>query len=193
MKMTKKENINVNSIVLKHKITLETITLLEGRENLLYTDMMIYTMVSFVDNCIEENLINLINEDEDTDFAVIVENTIEPEFNKIIEDEEMKLLYYEVLDYVNEYIIDTEYKKNTMVGLLNFIIDSIGEFEWEDLKFFFQDVSRKTINALPEKKEDTKKVTPQQFEGATEQIKELIQKYQREGQEIKKQRESSAE
>ena len=53
MKMTKKENINVNSIVLKHKIALETITLLEGRENLLYTDMMIYTMVSFVDVALE--------------------------------------------------------------------------------------------------------------------------------------------
>lgn len=192
MEMTKK-NINVNSIVLKHKIALETITLLEGRENLLYTDMMIYTMVSFVDNCIEENLINLINEDESEDFAVIVENIIEPEFNKLIEDKDMEILYYEILDYVNEYMTNMDYKKNTAIGLLNFIIDSIGEIQWEDLKFFFQDLSRKTIDAIPDKKEEVKKVTPQQFEGATEQIKELIQKYQREGEEIKKQREGSAE
>ena len=193
MKMTKKENINVNSIVLKHKIALETITLLEGRENLLYTDMMIYTMVSFVDNCIEENLINLINEDESEDFAVIVENIIEPEFNKLVEDKDMEILYYEILDYVSEYMTNMDYKKNTAIGLLNFIIDSIGEFQWEDLKFFFQDISRKAIDAIPNKKEEVKKVTPEQFEGATEQIKELIQKYQREGEEIKKQREGSAE
>jgi hypothetical protein len=193
MKMTVKENINVNSIVLKHKIALETITLLEGRENLLYTDMMIYTMVSFVDNCIEENLINLINEDESEDFAIIVENVIEPEFNKLIEDKSMEILYYEILDYVNEYMTNMDYKKNTAIGLLNFIIDSIGEIQWEDLKFFFQDLSRKAIDTIPDKKEEVKKVTPQQFEGATEQIKELIQKYQREGEEIKKQREGSAE
>ena len=135
MKMTKKENINVNSIVLKHKIALETITLLEGRENLLYTDMMIYTMVSFVDNCIEENLINLINEDESEDFAVIVENIIEPEFNKLVEDKDMEILYYEILDYVSEYMTNMDYKKNTAIGLLNFIIDSIGQFQWEDLRY----------------------------------------------------------
>lgn len=198
MKITKKENINIDSIVLKHKIALETVTILEERENLLYTDIMIYTMVSLLDNFIEESLIDLVNESEETDFATIIEDEIEPLYFSLIEEnQQIKNLYEEIVSYVEEYFYNMEYKRNTMVGLFNTIIDSLGDFNWEDLKFFFQKLAHDTLNKNEAEEEEVKKeprkATREEFEGATQQIKELIQKYQAEGQRIIEQRRNDTE
>lgn len=188
MEMTVKQNLNTNNIVFKHKIALEAITLLEGRTNLLYTDIMVYTMVSFVDNCIEESLIDLINNDE-KDFTAIVEFDLEPKFEEIIQNQEFETLYYEVVDYVNEYIMNMEYRRNTGVGLFNEVLDMIASMDWNDLQFFFQNLSHKTkemIGKTTEEEQPAKKVTIEEFEGADAQMKALIQKFQREGQELQK-------
>jgi hypothetical protein len=191
MEMTVKQNLNTNNIVFKHKIALEAITLLEGRVNLLYTDVMVYTMVSFVDNCIEENLIELINNDE-KDFVEIVEFDIEPKFEEIIKDEQLEALYYEILEYVDTYITQMDYKRNTAIGLINEILDVIMEMDWNDLTFFFQELSTKAKKELGKTNEPkVQKVTPDEFEGADAKMKALIQKFQREGQELQKAKESN--
>lgn len=192
MEMTVRQNLNTNNIVFKHKIALEAITLLEGRTNLLYTDIMVYTMVSFVDNCIEENLIELINED-DKEFTAIVELDLEPKFEEIIQDKDLEALYYEVVNYVDEYIASLEYKRNTAVGLINEILDIIMSMDWDDLQFFFQNVSHKLKDSLGKtnEKQAPKMVTPDEFEGADAKMKALIQKFQREGQELQRLKESN--
>lgn len=187
MEMTVKQNINKESVVLKHKIALETATLLEDKENVLYTDVMIYSMVSLVDNFIEEHLIDLINQEE-KDFAVIVEEDIEPLFNQLIADEDIKKIFEETVEYVDEYLMAADYKRNTLVGLVNTILDIIGNMDFDDLKFFFQDVKRKTTEQIvaskPEEK-PIKKVTAQDFEGASDKMATLIAKYQKESEQIK--------
>lgn len=186
MKMTVKENINVNSIVLKHRIALETATLLEGRENLLYTDYMIYTMVSLVDNFIEENLIGMINEDE-RDFTEIIETDIENKFNELIEDDKIKELYDEILSYIDEYKYAESARHASAIGFLDYVLEKIGDYEWEDLKFFFKhivDNVQSNIISEPPKKV-AKPVTREEFEGADAKMKELLQKYKVEGQKIK--------
>lgn len=187
MEMTVKQNLNTNNIVFKHKIALEAITLLEGRTNLLYTDIMVYTMVSFVDNCIEENLIELINQ-SDEDFTHIVEFDIEPKFEEIIQDENLEALYYEVLEYVDTYISNLDYKRNTAIGLINEVLDTIMDMNWDDLQFFFQNLSQKMKNELGKPAEETvtKKVTPEEFEGASAKMSALINKFQRESKEMQK-------
>lgn len=192
MEMTVRQNLNTNNIVFKHKIALEAITLLEGRTNLLYTDIMVYTMVSFIDNCIEENLIELINED-DKEFTEIVELDLEPKFEDIVQDKDLEALYYEVVNYVDEYITNLEYKRNTAVGLINEVLDIIMSMDWEDLQFFFQNVSHKLKDSLGKtnEKQTPKTVTPDEFEGADAKMKALIQKFQREGQELQKLKESN--
>lgn len=187
MEMTVKQNINKESVVLRHKIALETATLLEDKENILYTDIMIYTMVSLVDNFIEEHLIDLINKEE-KDFATIVEEDVEPLFNQLIADEDIKKIFEEVVEYVDEYLMHADYKRNTAIGLINTILDIIGNMEFDDLKFFFQDVGHKFKEQVASRAEEgkpIKKVTAQEFEGASEKMATLIAKYQKETEKIK--------
>lgn len=187
MEMTVKQNINKESVVLKHKIALEAATLLEDKENVLYTDIMIYSMVALVDNFIEEHLIDLINKEE-KDFAIIVEEDIEPLFNELIKDEQIKNLFETTVDYVDEYLMHADYKRNTMVGLVNTILDIIGNMDFDDLKFFFQDVGHKFKEQMAEKSTTEKVVKPvtmEEYEGASDKMANLIAKYQRESNKIK--------
>lgn len=186
MEMTVKQNINKESVVLRHKIALETATLLENKENVLYTDIMIYSMVSLVDNFIEEHLIDLIN-GSDKDFAVIVEEDIEPLFNQLIADNRVKEIFDETVDYVDEYLMHADYKRNTMIGLINTVLDIIEDLDFDDLKFFFQDAGhrfRETIAKQQEAK-PVKQVTVEEYEGASDKMASLIAKYQREGEKLK--------
>lgn len=189
MEMTVKQNINKESVVLKHKIALEAATLLEDKENVLYTDIMIYSMVSLVDNFIEEHLIDLINK-EDRDFAIIVEEDIEPLFNELVKDEQIKDIFDSTVEYVDEYLMHADYKRNTAIGLINNILDIIGDMNFEDLKFFFQDTNHKFREQLAANNVETKpikQVSVEEYEGASDKMAKLIAKYQREGAKIKEQ------
>lgn len=185
MKLTLKQNINKESVVLKHKIALETITLLEGREKLLYTDCMLYTMISLVDNFIEEELLELINTDE-REFTTIVEDTIEPFFNELISNEEIETLFYEVLHYVDEFKLREETRRTSAIGFMDYLLEIIGSFDWEDLKFFFHHLTEKAQETMI-KEEKQPVPTRDEFEGADAKMKELIQRFQRQSQEISKQ------
>ena len=185
MELTLKQNINKESVVLKHKIALETTTLLEGREKLLHTDHMLYTMISFVDNFIEEELLELINTDE-REFTVIVEDTIEPFFNELMKEEENQALFYEILDYVDEFKFREENRRTSAIGFLDYLLEIIGSFDWEDLKFFFHHITEKAQDVI-EKEEPKPVPTRDEFEGADAKMKELIQRFQRQSQEINKQ------
>lgn len=95
MKMTLKKNINTKSLVLKHNIMLEVSNLTMGREGVLQTEKDLYLVLAFMDNLIEEDLIQECNEDKRDLTAVMIED-IEPEFLKLIEQEEYKELYKEM-------------------------------------------------------------------------------------------------
>ena len=106
-----------------------------------------------------------------------------------IKDEEIEALFYEVLDYINEFKYREETRRTSAIGFVDYLFEIIGEYEWEDLKFFFQHISDKARKVLTDeeepKKVEPKRVTRDEFEGADAKMKELIQKFQREGQELK--------
>ena len=60
MEIKIKENIDKGSIVLKHKIALETISILEEKDNTLATEVELYAMVATVDNFSEGSLLDLV-------------------------------------------------------------------------------------------------------------------------------------
>lgn len=197
MEMTVKQNINTKSIVLKHKIAAGATALLEGREFLLDSDVELYVMVSLVNNFIEENLLELVEQDE-RDFPAILEDTIEPFFMNLLEEHNYENTYYEIVGIVINYLNEQELRRNTMIGLFNHILDIFEDQEWSDLEFFFTELKNKgskllgdIANNLPQVKEEPKKVVTRakldEFEGASESMKELIQKFQRESQELKNQ------
>lgn len=187
MEMTVKQNINANSIVLKHKIALGASLMLEERELTLDTDAELYTMVSVVNNFIEENLLDLIEEDE-REFAEILEIDVEPLFDKIITDYNYKETFDEIVATVVNYLDNLQYRRHTILGLVNMVIDFLSEQNWEDLEFFFNDLKQRGSNLLTSlvtdlPKTETKKViqrtNQEQFDGASEKIKDLIEKFQK--------------
>lgn len=187
MEMTVKQNVNANSIVLKHKIALGASLMLEERELTLDTDAELYTMVSVVNNFIEENLLDLIEADE-REFAEILEADVEPLFDKIITDYNYKETFDEIVATVVNYLDSLQYRRNTVIGLINMVIDFLSDQNWEDLEFFFNDLKQRgsslltsLVTDLP--KTETKKViqrtNQEQFDGASEKIKDLIEKFQK--------------
>lgn len=187
MEMTVKQNVNANSIVLKHKIALGASLMLEERELTLDTDAELYTMVSVVNNFIEENLLDLIEADE-REFAEILEVDVEPLFDKIIADYNYKETFDEIVATVVNYLDNLQYRRHTVLGLVNMVIDFLSEQNWEDLEFFFNDLKQRGSNLLTSlvtdlPKTETKKViqrtNQEQFDGASDKIKDLIEKFQK--------------
>lgn len=196
MELTIKKDVNVKSVVLRHKIALETITLLDGRENILYTEKELYTMVSLVDNFVEENLIEAVNLEKE-DFPVIVEKYIEPKFEEIITMYNVQDVYDELVGYVDEYLTNLEYKENTFFGFFNTIIDIVGDMNWGDLKFFFNKVITDAKDTLvkvdAQEDKPIKKVTQEEYEGASAKMAALIDKFQKEKETIEKERKENNE
>lgn len=187
MEMTVKQNVNANSIVLKHKIALGASLMLEERELVLDTDAELYTMVSVVNNFIEENLLDLIDADE-RDFAEILEVDVEPLFDKIVADYDYKETFNEIVLTVVGYLDNLQYRRNTVMGLINTLIDFLSEQNWSDLEFFFNDLKQRGTSLLASAvgntpQAETKKViqraNTEQYEGASEKIKDLIEKFQK--------------
>jgi hypothetical protein len=92
MKMTFKKDLNIKSLVLRHNILLEVSNLIMGREGVLQTEKDLYLVLAFMDNLIEEDLIQEVNEDG-RDLTAIMFEDIEPEFFKLMEQDEYKKLY----------------------------------------------------------------------------------------------------
>ena len=89
--MTVKQNVNFESIILQHKIALEASTMLEDREIVLDTDVALYTMVSLVNNAIEEDLMDIIEKDK-REFIDILTEDIEPKFWEIVKQYDCKVI-----------------------------------------------------------------------------------------------------
>lgn len=187
MEMTVKQNMNAKSIVLKHKIALGASLMLEERELTLDTDAELYTMVSVVNNFIEENLLDLIEADE-REFAEILEADVEPLFDKIIVDYDYKETFEEIVETVVNYLDSLQYRRNTILGLVNMVIDFLSDQNWEDLEFFFNDLKQRGSSLLTAMvtdmpKTETKKIiqrtNQEQFDGASDKIKDLIEKFQK--------------
>lgn len=187
MEMTVKQNINAKSIVLKHKIALGASLMLEERELTLDTDAELYTMVSVVNNFIEENLLDLIEADE-REFAEILESDVEPLFDKIMTDYNYQETFEEIVSTVVNYLDNLQYRRNTVIGLINTLIDFLTDQNWEDLEFFFNDLKQRgssllssvvTDEAKAEPKKIIQRVNQEQFDGASDKIKELIEKFQK--------------
>lgn len=187
MEMTVKQNINAKSIVLKHKIALGASLMLEERELTLDTDAELYTMVSVVNNFIEENLLDLIEADE-REFAEILESDVEPLFDKIMTDYNYQDTFEEIVSTVVNYLDNLQYRRNTVMGLINTLIDFLTDQNWEDLEFFFNDLKQRGSSLLSsvvtdetkaEPKKIIQRVNQEQFDGASDKIKELIEKFQK--------------
>lgn len=187
--MTVKQNVNFESIILQHKIALEASTMLEDREIVLDTDVALYTMVSLVNNAIEEDLMDIIEKDK-REFIDILTEDIEPKFWEIVKQYDCKEVYDKIVAINIKFLNDLMLQRNTLFGLANRITGLFGEKSWEDLQFFFNDLKQKGMsileqytNNLPpvqETKQVVQRARTEKFEGASAQMQALLDKYQQE-------------
>ena len=187
--MTVKQNVNFESIILQHKIALEASTMLEDREIVLDTDVALYTMVSLVNNAIEEDLMDIIEKDE-REFIDILTEDIEPKFWEIIKQYNCKEVYDKIVAINIKFLNDLMLQRNTVFGLANRIAGLFGEQNWEDLQFFFNDLKQKGMSILEqytqnlpqvvETKQVVQRARTEKFEGASAQMQALLDKYQQE-------------
>ena len=133
MKFTLKENINTQSFVLKHEILLQASELAMGREGVLQTEKDLYLMMSFINNLIEEDLIDSCNKDE-RDLTTIVLEDIEPYFFNLIKEEKYKELYNEMRALFLQRCKEIWDNQHSIVGVMDSILTSIATMSPEDKK-----------------------------------------------------------
>lgn len=191
MNLTIREGVNKDSKVLRHKIALEAVTLLEDKELVLDSEVALYVMIALVDNFIEENLVELVGQDERT-FAEIVENEIEPKFYEIVDKYDIADIYDELVYMCIDYKYRVDSKDNTFMGLLDTLIGILEDRDWGDFKYFFNDLTTRAQNFIAEKTEDIMppkkeipKASEKELQGASDKMTALIEKFQREGEELK--------
>ena len=133
MKLTLKENINTNSLMLKHNILLQASGLVMGREGVLQTEKDLYLIMALVDNVIEEDLIASCNEDT-RELSAIMTEDIEPFFNSLMEKEEYKILYNEMKELFLQRCKEIWDNQHSLIGVIDGFLTMIASMTEEDKK-----------------------------------------------------------
>jgi hypothetical protein len=179
MKLTLKEDININSLTLQHNILLQATMLLEGREGVLETEKKLYLMIAMVDALIQEDLLTLCNEDS-RDLPAIMMEDIEPFFVQLLsQDEEKKKVY----DYMTKVLLDRCKNiwdnQHSAMGVIDNILTMIASMSEEDK----QEVLKETGKIAETVYEKRTEVLAAKADETNSKLEALVQQYQRKTQE----------
>ena len=170
MELTLKENINTHSVILRHKILIQATDLLVGREGVLETEKDLYLILSFLDNIMNEDVVDLCNQDE-RGLVDIMEQELEPIFFEIIKEEDYKELYLYVRDVLHNRCQEIWNNQHSILGVIDTILAIIGSLDDESKE------------GLVEKAIDAAKYVEEKTEEVNSKLEELIKTYQKkEGQ-----------
>lgn len=179
MKLTLKENININSLTLQHNILLQATMLLEGREEALETEKRLYLMIAMVDAIVQEDLLELCNGDE-RDLSTIMMEDIEPFFISILEKDIEKQKAY---DYMTKVLLERcniiWANQHSIVGVIDAIMTTIASMSEEDKKDALVETG-KIAETIYEKRTEQ---LAARAEETNSKLEALVQQYQRKFQE----------
>ena len=133
MKFTLKENINTESLMLKHNILLQASGLITGREGVLQTEKDLYLIIALVDNLIEEDLIAECNEDA-RDLTIVMVEDIEPFFMNLMKEEKYNTLYKEVRELFLQRCKEIWDNQHSVIGMIDAFLTSMATLSDEDKK-----------------------------------------------------------
>ena len=184
MKLTQRKDININSLTLQHNILLQAMLLLEGREGVLETEKKLYLMLTMVDFVVEENLLELCNADE-RDLSTIMMVEIEPFFNTLMKDEE----YKEVFEYLSTVLLDRCQEiwdnQHSIVGIFDAFLTAMSTLTDEDKKGVLTEAAK----AAEAVYKDRTKTMEDKADKINSKLEEMVARYQRESQNIIKNKE----
>ena len=174
MNFTLKENVNTDSLVLKHNILLDATVLLQGREGVLRTEKDIYLMISFINAFINEDLLEMCNEDGRELIDIIV-NDIEPFFTKLLDNEKNSALYEECRELLYERCKEIWDNQHSVVGVFDAILTTLATMTDEDKQEALTTTAQLAKQAYDYR---TEKIAQNQ-EALDEKMQQLISKYQK--------------
>ncbi len=177
MTITLKEGLNPESVVVKHTILLQAADLIVGREGVLETEKELYLMLAMVDFLSKEDIIAACNADARNLVEIMVED-IEPKFFEITKDERWKNMYKDIRRIHLERCQAIWDHQHSLVGVIDAILTMIGSIDNED-KAAILESTAKIAQKVQEHKNE---VIEQQGEKVNSKLEQLIQQYQKMGE-----------
>lgn len=177
MKLTKLDNINTESVVLKHKILVQATGLIVGREGVLETEKELYLMLSFLNNLIEEDLVEECNDDS-RELSTIMEEDLEPFFFDILASEEYRDMYKDVKRIFLNRCEEVWTSQHSILGVIDTVLTILGNMEEEDKKEVLENVGKVASTLQKDHDEKMEKKADQ----ANSKLEQLVQSYQRQVQ-----------
>ena len=181
MEFKMKEKVMFNSFTFKKRVIEETIELLRNRNNYIVNDIYFTTMICFLNNMVEENLIlNTLASEEELEEKMT--EIVEPMYLEyVVKNEEARDSFedivYQIIDFMDrEYTI-----QQSGAGMLSKIMDTLGSLTMEDITTIMMQLTPllKQMNPEPVKtNEEVKQEAKQDIENL--KMKALIEKFQRE-------------
>ena len=175
MKLTLKENININSLTLQHNVILQATTLIQGREGVLETEKRIYLLLALVDMIVQEDFLELCNSDERILTDILMED-VEP-FIDGLKNENKDYIY--AINYMEEVFLEHCQQiwdnQHSIMGAMETFLTMIGSMSDEDKKEVLIGVSKTAEQAFDRRTASLAEETKQ----VSSKLEQLVQQYQR--------------
>jgi len=175
MEIKLKENVNYESLVLRHDVLIEATSLLVGREGALESEQELYTLLAIIDNLSENNVIEECNNDK-RELLVIIKEDIEPVFLKLMEDPKFQDFWYSIRRVVLSRCRDIWDRQNSLRGVIEGLIDSLATIDEEGKEKVLAATGELAKQAYERRTEKMEKATQE----VNSKLEQLVAKYERE-------------
>jgi hypothetical protein len=166
-----RENNNYELITFKHRVASQAMSLIEDKEVTLYSEVLLYTQLAFVQESCEEDVIDFLNNSMEKDLIDLMVDVVEPAFLRIIEEPKAKESFDMIVDIITDYVYDKKEEARSFVGMLGQLVEFIVNLSNEDFNILFQR-GKETINTIKEKPK-----ADRQIEIQNAKMAELINKF----------------
>lgn len=174
MEIKLKENVNYESLVLRHDVLIEATSLLVGREGALESEQELYTLLAIIDNLSENNVIEECNNDK-RELLVIIKEDIEPVFLKLMEDPKFQDFWYSIRRVVLSRCRDIWDRQNSLRGVIEGLIDSLATIDEEGKEKVLAATGELAKQAYERRTEKMEKATQE----VNSKLEQLVAKYER--------------
>lgn len=133
MEIKMKEKVNINTFTFKKRVIEETLELIGKKRNYILNDIYFLTMVTFLNNLVENNLI-LASLGEENKLEENMYKIVEPMFKKeVLDKPERYEIFEDIVMQLEQYLNREIELRRTVAGFLYDFFDGIGELTKEDL------------------------------------------------------------
>lgn len=172
MEIKMKEKVNVKSFTFRKRVIEESVELLGRKRNYVLNDIKFITMIAFVNNLVENNLIIETLYDE-KDLENKMNEIVEPLFEQEMAEEGYKESFDEIVADIEDYMFREYEMRNTTSGFLYDIFNDLGEADINEMVSAIRTATEQMVKTIPTSKSQGKKVIPTDKEIKTQALEEI--------------------